>query len=105
MKYENIMKMSQDLIVYSRDNLPKIKDGAYIINLDEHYDIGTHWVALWVNNNNVTYFDNFGIEHMSKEIKEFVKKKHNKKHFQNTSIWFNNVWIFLYLIYWLYVSR
>ena len=34
--------------VYSRDNLPKIKDGTYIINLDEYSDIGTHWVALWV---------------------------------------------------------
>ena len=41
--------------VYSRDNLPnKIKDGAYVINLDEYSDIGTHWIALWVNNNNVT---------------------------------------------------
>ena len=28
--------------VYSRDNLPKIKDGAYIINLNEYSDIGTH---------------------------------------------------------------
>ena len=28
--------------VYSRDNLPKIKDGAYVINLDEYSDIGTH---------------------------------------------------------------
>ena len=45
--------------VYSRDNLPKIKDGAYVINLDEYSDIGTHWVALHVNNNNVTYFDSF----------------------------------------------
>ena len=27
--------------VYSRDNLPKIKDGAYIINLDEYSVIGT----------------------------------------------------------------
>ena len=42
--------------VYSRDNLPKIKDGAYIINLDEYSDIGTYWVALWVNNNNVSFF-------------------------------------------------
>ena len=25
-----------------RDNLPKIKDGAYVINLDEYSDIGTH---------------------------------------------------------------
>ena len=55
--------------VYSRDNLSKIKDGAYMINLDEYSGIGTHWVALWVNNNNVTYFDSFGIEHIPKEIK------------------------------------
>ena len=46
--------------VYSRDNLPKIKDGAYIINLDEYSDIGTHWVALQVQNNDVIYFDSFG---------------------------------------------
>ena len=35
--------------VYSRDNLPnKIKDGAYVINLDEHADVGTHWIPLYV---------------------------------------------------------
>ena len=28
--------------VYSRDNLPKIKDRAYVINLDEHFYIGTY---------------------------------------------------------------
>ena len=37
--------------VYSRDNLTKIKDGAYIINLDKYSDIETHWVTLYVNNN------------------------------------------------------
>ena len=48
--------------VYSRDNLPnKIKDGAYVINLDEHYDIGTHWIALYVNAKAITYFDSFVI--------------------------------------------
>ena len=60
--YENDAKLNG---VYSRDNLPnKIKDGAYIINLDEYSDIGTHWIALWVNNNNVTYFDSFGVEYI-----------------------------------------
>ena len=64
--------------VYSRDNLPKtkfnkkIKDEAYVINLDEYSDIGTHWVALYVSNNDVTYFDSFGVEHISKEIKTFI---------------------------------
>ena len=58
--------------VYSRDNLPKIKDGAYIINLDEYSDIGTHWVALYKNNNSVTYFDSFGVESIQKEIKTLI---------------------------------
>ena len=45
---------------YSRDNLPdKLKDGAYVINLDEYSDIGAHWIALYVNNKTVTYFDSF----------------------------------------------
>ena len=62
--------------MYSRDNLPnKIKDEAYIINLDEYSDIGTHWVALYVQNNNVTYFDSFGVEHIPKEIKTFINNK------------------------------
>ena len=62
--------------VYSRGNLPKVKDGAYIINLDEYSDIGTHWVALYVQNNiSVTYFDFLGVEHIPKEIKEFAKNK------------------------------
>ena len=43
--------------VYSRNNLSKIKDGEYIINLDEYKSIGTHWIALYGNDNNVTYFD------------------------------------------------
>ena len=64
--------------VYSRDNLPRIKDGAYIINLDEYSDIWTHWAALWVNDDNVTYFDSFGVEHIPKEIKAFVNNKNIK---------------------------
>ena len=59
--------------VFSRDNLPnKIKDGAYVINLDEYSDIGTHWIALYVKNNDITYFDSFGVEHIPKEIKKFI---------------------------------
>ena len=58
-----------------RDNLQKRKDGAYVINLDEYSDTGTHWVALRANNNNVTYFDSFGVDHILKEIKEFIKNE------------------------------
>ena len=48
--------------------------GAYVINLDEHSDIGTPWVALYVNNNDVIYFDYFGAEHIPKEIKAFINR-------------------------------
>ena len=59
--------------VFSRDNLPNTtKNGAYVINLDEYHDIGSHWVALYVNNNTVTYFDSFGVEHIPKEIMKFI---------------------------------
>ena len=54
--------------IYSRDNLQKIKDEAYKINLDEYSDIGTHWVALHIQNNDVTYFDSFGVEHIPKKL-------------------------------------
>ena len=64
--------------VYSRRNLSKIKDEAYVINLDEYSDIGTYWVALWVNNNNVTYFDSFRVEYIPKEIKAFIKNRNIK---------------------------
>ena len=52
--------------VYSGDNLIEIKDRAYIINLDEYSNIWTHWVALYVYNDDVTYFDSLGVEHISK---------------------------------------
>ena len=61
--------------VYSRNNLPKIKDGAYVTNSDEHESIGTHWIALYVNHSNVTYFESFGVEHIPKEIKKFIGNK------------------------------
>ena len=54
--------------VYSRDNLPKIKDGAYIINLDEYSDIGTHWIALNALNNSVTYFDSLEAPKVIKKL-------------------------------------
>ena len=63
--------------VFSRDNLPNnnIKNGAYVINLDEYHDIGTHWVALYVNNKTIIYFDSFGAEHIPKEFIKFIGNK------------------------------
>ena len=52
--------------VFSRNDLSKIKDGAYVINLDEYESVGTHWITLFVNANNVVYFDRFRVEHIPK---------------------------------------
>ena len=41
--------------VFSRNDLSKIKDGTYVIILDEYKSMGTHWIALYVNDNNVTF--------------------------------------------------
>ena len=50
----------------------------YVINLDVYSDIGTHWVALYAQNNDATYFDSFGVEHIPKEIKAIVNNKNIK---------------------------
>ena len=53
----------------------KIKYGAYVVNLDEYFDIGTHWIALYVNKKTVTYFNSFGIDHIPKEFKKFLSNR------------------------------
>ena len=53
------------------------KKGAYVINLDEYENTSTHWIALFIKTNEVIYFDSFGIEHIPKEINEFIGN--NKK--------------------------
>ena len=56
--------------VYSRNNLPKrIKDGAYVINLDEYADLDALWIALFCSRNEIFYLDSFGFEHIPEEIK------------------------------------
>ena len=71
--YENQSRFNG---VYSRDNLPnKIKDRAYVINLDEYSDIGTHWIALYLKNNDITYFDSFGVEYITEKIIKLMGRK------------------------------
>ena len=58
--------------------LKKIKDRAYVINLDKHKDTGTHWITLFCNRNEIVYFDSFGAEHIPKEFKKFITNKNIK---------------------------
>ena len=51
--------------------MPKtIEDGAYVINLDECADAGTHWIALYCRN--IDYFDSFEVEHVPKDTEKFI---------------------------------
>ena len=70
--YQNQTKLNG---VYSRNNLFKLKNGVYAVNIDECKSIGTQWIALYLNGNNIIYFDSFGVEHIPKEIKKFIRNK------------------------------
>ena len=61
--------------IYSRDNLPKIKDGTYVISLDEYSDIATHWIALYASNDNVIYYDSLELNTFQKKLKILLVMK------------------------------
>ena len=92
--YQNERKFSG---VYSRNNSLKIKHGAYVINLDENKSIRTHWIALCVNRDNVTYLYSFGVEYLPKKKKN-RQQKYQNKHTKDTCKLFNSVCIILYWI-------
>ena len=71
--------MNLDLVVFILETIClKKKDEAYVINLDEYADVGTHWIALFCRRSEIVYFDSFGVEHVPEEIKEFIGNKNIK---------------------------
>ena len=67
--------------VYSKNNLPnKIKKGAYVINLDEYENTGTHWASFFVKPKYAVCFDSFGAEHIRKEINKFIRNELKSKY-------------------------
>ena len=72
--------MSLDLMEFIQEiiNLKKIKDGGYVINLDEYANVGTNWIGLYCKNNEIVYFDSFRLEHVPKEIEKFIRHKNIK---------------------------
>ena len=71
---QGLMEFFQEIIC-----LKKLNDGAYVINLDNYADVGTHWIAFFFcNKSEIVYFNSFGVEHVPEEIKEFVGNKNIK---------------------------
>ena len=69
--------MNHDLMVYILEIIYqiKLKKGAYVINLDEYENTGTHWVSLFVKTKYTVYFDSFAVEHNPKEINKYMRSK------------------------------
>ena len=58
-----------------------LKNNGWDINkkkINEYADVGTHWIDLFCNRNEIVYFDSFDVEHVPEEIKEFVVNKNIK---------------------------
>ena len=78
--------------IFSRDNLSKkIKDWAYVINLDEYVDVGTHWITLYCRDIEITYSDRFVVENVPKEIEKCTRHKNIKTNIHRAQA---NVYIF-----------
>ena len=54
------------LMVFLQETISRIKDGAYVINLDDKKRKGK--VSLFIERNTAVYFDSFGIEKIPQEV-------------------------------------
>ena len=71
--YQNEAKFNG---VYFKNNLTKIKNGAYVINLHKYKSIRTNGIAFYVNANNrrasydAIHFDSFGLNIFQKKLND-----------------------------------
>ena len=48
---------------------------AYVMNPHEYKSIGTHWIAVYVNANDIVYFNTFPVDHIAEGTKKFIENK------------------------------
>ena len=72
---KTLKSAEQKRCVTCRNNLPEIKDRAYVINLDEYKSTEIYWIAFYVIGQNTTNFSSFRFQNIVKEIKKFIGKK------------------------------
>ena len=61
--------------VFSRHNLPTIKDRVYVINFHDKQSKGAHWVSLFIDPDTDVYFDPCEIEYIPQEVLSTIKDK------------------------------
>lgn len=76
---------------FSSDRLPSPstigKNSALIVNFDEHFKPGSHWLCIYVNSQRVPeYFDSFGLWPIKSNLLKFVKGINNNFLYSNTKL-------------------
>ena len=96
------MKINLDLMEFFQEiiYIKKIKDGAYVINLGQYADTGTHWIALFCKKYEIIYFDSFGVEYIPEEIKKIIGNKNIKANIFQVQA--NNSVMCGLLLYWIH---
>ena len=61
--------------LFSRNNLPRIKDAAYAINLVDKNSQRTHSVWEHIDRNSALHFEFFRIEYIPQEVLNKIKGK------------------------------
>ena len=97
--------MALDLVFFLRNNLYRIKDGAYVINFDDESSIGTQWVPLFIDRITSVYFDSFGIEYIPQELLNKIIYKSITHNVFRIQEWIYYVWILLHRFHRIYGSR
>ena len=61
--------------MFSRNNLPRMKNGAYVINIDDKNSKETHWASFFIDRKTAIFIDFFGIEYIPQEVLDGVRDK------------------------------
>lgn len=56
------------MVFFSSNNLRNIEDERNVLNFEEQKLIGIHWIVMYVDGKNLTYFNSFGVKHIPKFI-------------------------------------
>ena len=73
---------------FSIDNIPVFNDDVFsiIINLSKQNEIGTHFIAVYVLENKIIYFDSFGNQLNNSSLKRYLKKYEKSIIFSNIQL-------------------
>lgn len=54
------------MVFFSSNNLRNVEDERNVLNFEEQKLIGIHWIVMYVDGKNLTYFNSFGVKHIPK---------------------------------------